>query len=81
MNFLYIGYYLNGNLILKGKVNETSSAIAISYILNCIDNDKLQFINEKVEFYHLGKCIKCGKTLTDANSIESGLGPYCRSRI
>ena len=27
------------------------------------------------------KCLKCGKTLTDAHSIEVGLGKTCESKI
>jgi hypothetical protein len=81
MLFLYLGFYSNGVIINKGKENNLPSAKAISYVLNCIDNNKLEYINTNVEFYHLGKCIKCGKTLTDSNSIKAGLGPYCRSQI
>jgi hypothetical protein len=34
-----------------------------------------------VKVYHSGKCGKCGKKLTTPESIKSGLGPYCRSRV
>lgn len=30
------------------------------------------------DFFHIGKCGKCGRTLTDPTSIEIGLGPICR---
>jgi hypothetical protein len=32
---------------------------------------------EKLEFWHEGRCGKCGRTLTVPNSIESGFGPEC----
>ena len=79
LDFLYLGSYSNGNIIRKGEVIKLPSAIAIAYVLNCIEKNQLQYINERTEFYHLGKCVKCGKTLTDSKSIEAGLGPYCRS--
>jgi hypothetical protein len=33
--------------------------------------------NEQVEFYHEGRCGKCGRKLTDPESIRRGLGPQC----
>jgi len=81
MDFLYLGYYSNGNLILKGQVNKVPSAIAIAYVISCIEKNELKYINERTQFFHLGKCIKCGKPLTDSNSIQAGLGPYCRSIV
>lgn len=32
------------------------------------------------EFWHSGRCSKCGRELTDPVSIENGLGPVCGSR-
>ena len=81
MDFLYLGAYSNGNLMLKGQINNSPSAIAIAYVLKCIEKNELEYINSKTEFYHLGKCLKCGRILTDSKSIEAGLGPYCRSII
>ena len=31
----------------------------------------------EVEFYHAGACARCGKLLTDPESIERGWGPVC----
>ena len=30
-----------------------------------------------VEFWHEGRCCRCGRTLTVPESIESGIGPEC----
>ena len=57
------------------------SAVAIVYILGCLENGFIDYINAKTKFYHLGKCIKCNRPLTDSNSIEAGLGPHCRSIV
>jgi len=39
---------------------------------------RMDVVENGVEIMHIGKCIKCGKPLTDATSIEIGLGPVCR---
>jgi hypothetical protein len=81
MNFLYLGMYSNSQIIKKGHVNNMPSAIAIAFILNHLEKGFIDFINTKTKFYHLGKCVKCGKILTDSNSIEIGMGPYCISVV
>jgi len=35
----------------------------------------------RVEFWHAGECGRCGRELTDPNSIESGLGPVCAGKV
>lgn len=30
-----------------------------------------------MEFWHEGKCCRCGRPLTDPESIERGIGPVC----
>lgn len=35
-------------------------------------------LNKTIEIFHVGKCGRCGRQLTDPISIEIGLGPYCR---
>jgi Family of unknown function (DUF6011) len=44
-----------------------------------------QFVNAGkdpigVEFWHAGKCGRCGRLLTVPSSIEMGLGPECASK-
>ena len=78
LDFKYLGYYRNGKIIKKGEEITSPSATAIGWVLRNIDNNKLDVVDKGVEIMHTGKCIKCGKTLTDAESIEIGLGPVCR---
>lgn len=33
-----------------------------------------------LQFYHMGKCGKCGRDLTDPLSIQLGFGPECRKQ-
>ena len=34
----------------------------------------------QVECWHAGKCGRCKRTLTDPESIRSGIGPVCRTK-
>ena len=77
LNFKYLGVYKNGQITYKGKPVTSDSAIAIAWILRKAEQRDVAL--DQVHFYHLGKCIKCGRTLTDSTSIEIGLGPKCRS--
>ena len=35
-------------------------------------------LSGQLQFYHRGKCGKCGRDLTDPVSIKAGFGPECR---
>lgn len=76
LKFMYLGFYTKGYIIGKrGVVNESPAAKAIAWILKQVEQ---QGDLSKVRLYHLGECIKCGRTLTDSTSIRYGLGPTCR---
>ena len=81
MEFQYLGFFSNGKLIRKGVEVESPSATAAAWILRQLEQKQFARIDELVEVFHLGKCLRCGKTLTDANSIEAGFGPYCRANM
>ena len=34
-----------------------------------------------IEVWHEGKCSRCGRRLTDPESIATGLGPVCRGKL
>jgi hypothetical protein len=36
---------------------------------------------ERVEFHHAGRCGRCGRTLTVPESIETGFGPECATKV
>lgn len=36
---------------------------------------------EQLEFWHEGRCARCGRALTDPASIEAGFGPECVNKI
>jgi hypothetical protein len=78
LEYLYLGFYANGNIYNKKGINKSDASIAITWVLNKIIEQKFDLLNRTIEICHLGKCIKCGLTLTDSLSISIGLGPVCR---
>jgi lantibiotic modifying enzyme len=77
LNFKYLGSYFKGKLFKKGKVINTPTAIAISFILDYVEKGKFDWLDKNMNLMHEGHCLCCGKTLTDADSIQRGLGPVC----
>jgi hypothetical protein len=80
LHFDYLGMYANGSIHRKkvGKIS-TPAAIAIAWVLKKVEEKKFTLLDAQIDIFHLGCCLRCGKTLTDATSIELGLGPVCRS--
>lgn len=79
LHFDYLGSYFEGNIWLKKQPVKTPAAIAIAWVLKKVEEKKFIMLDtEKIDVFHLGSCLRCGKTLTDAQSIEHGLGPVCR---
>ena len=78
MEFKHIGTYFNGAIFKKRQKVESTTAKGIAWILSKITSKQFEVVNGNVELLHLGKCLKCNRTLTDATSIELGLGPVCR---
>jgi hypothetical protein len=60
------------------RKREDAAHSVIQFLLNSLEAATL---HPKFELYHEGKCARCGRTLTDPNSIERGLGPECATRI
>jgi len=63
----------------KSKIHpETPSYKAIDWYIRNIFADR--DVTESVEFWHAGKCGRCGRMLTVPSSIELGLGPECAGK-
>lgn len=63
----------------KGIDSNAKSVKVIEWAVKCIKNQKPLPIGYAIQ--HAGTCGKCGKELTDAQSIEIGLGPVCRNNL
>lgn len=60
----------------KGVLKENDIRVkSLLWVLRNADR-----IPQSVQIEHFGKCSRCGKKLTDAESIERGLGPTCYSK-
>jgi hypothetical protein len=60
----------------RSKISQTSpSQKAFLWLWQNLREGRLP---ETVEFWHEGKCGRCGRLLTDPTSIERGIGPVCR---
>lgn len=64
----------------KSRVSATAdSARAWSWFWNYALNDDVPFAD--VEVWHHGRCSRCGRLLTDNESVARGLGPVCAERV
>ena len=79
LNFVYMGTYFKGGIFRKGKVS-TPAADAIAFVLQAVEMGRFEYLDAKMDIMHKGACVLCGAVLTDAVSIESGLGPVCGGR-
>ena len=79
LKFQSLGWYRDGNLVHKGAIVNTPAAKGIAWILSKLKAQAFDAVEEQADLFHMGACAKCGKPLTDATSIEIGIGPVCRS--
>lgn len=80
LDFNRLGTYFNGKITNKSILVDSPSAIAIAYVLDKVEKEEFNFLDKNIELMHVGKCLCCGKPLTDSHSIEIGLGPICASK-
>jgi len=77
--FEFIGTFYPSTLVKispKSRITEQSTSYKVfNYILSHLRKGDLP---KQVEIWHEGKCAKCGRSLTDPDSIKTGWGPYCR---
>jgi len=75
--YTYLGtIFTNGfRSTQNSTISKTApSFIAFNYFYKHLERN---FKHENMNFYHHGRCGRCGKTLTVPESIISGLGPSC----
>ncbi len=83
--YTFLGTFFGGKNELyrhspKSKItNLANSNKVVDWFFNYFLKSPNKYSTIKV--YHSGKCGKCGKKLTTPESVESGLGPYCGSRV
>ena len=57
---------------------DSSEAKGFRWLLSQFESDDEW--NDMMEFYHMGICSCCGRTLTTPESVEMGIGPVCFER-
>jgi hypothetical protein len=78
-DYTYVGIIANNQIRLtkKSKVGaDAPSYKALDFTLRHLLHNNLP-----VEFWHEGKCCRCGRTLTVPESIDRGIGPECIKHI
>lgn len=81
LNFRRLGTYFRGAITNKREVVHTPAADAIAFVLGKVEAGQAEWLDTVMETMHTGCCLRCGRELTDAKSIENGLGPTCRGRL
>ena len=80
-NYAYIGFIKAGQTgLIAGKKGDPRKAYfkGLDWFLRQLAAGA--DVEEQVEFWHVGKCVRCGRRLTVPSSIETGLGPECAKK-
>jgi len=78
LQFRHLGVFKEGGIFKAGQAVTTPAALGAGWLLKHCEQGNYGLINAQAEIYHTGSCLKCGKELTDSESIKAGLGPVCR---
>jgi hypothetical protein len=80
-DYEYIGFFEppKDMLIAGRKGNHNHPAFkALDWVFKNLASSVMP---EQLEFWHEGRCARCGRALTDPASIEAGFGPECINHI
>jgi hypothetical protein len=80
LQFQRMGTYFRGKIYRSKQVVTAPAALALAWVLQRVEEGHIDLVDNWVEISHTGNCLRCGQTLTDAQSIERGLGPVCRKK-
>tara|TARA_Y100000310_G_scaffold221651_1_gene223263 strand:+ start:97 stop:558 length:462 start_codon:yes stop_codon:yes gene_type:complete len=86
-DYTYIGLLEQGDrgcfrfrLTRASKLAQDAAPVAgFAWLMQQLVNENAAAL-EQVEFWHEGRCCRCGRRLTDPTSIETGIGPVCAGR-
>ena len=63
----------------KHQGSTSASIIGFEFFWDYLDQHLA--LHERIQFFHAGRCGRCGRTLTVPESIQSGFGPECAGRM
>jgi len=82
-SYQFLGTIFNGREYKhsqKSRCNKDSQVNkTFQWIFDVISSGNVKKF-DKIEFWHEGKCGKCGRKLTVPSSIETGMGPSCSKK-
>lgn len=79
-DYSYIGFFgLPAVGLIPGKKGNPNHPAykALDWTAKMLAADRMP---PELEFWHEGRCARCGRALTDPASIARGLGPECASK-
>lgn len=76
-DFTFLGTIFEGDRYIHSKKSpigaSAPSAKAFQWVWDHLDSPRFELL-------HSGECSRCGRELTDEESIRTGLGPVCREK-
>jgi hypothetical protein len=66
---------------VKNQGGFVEACQSISWLLRKLESNDQASFDAQAEFWHAGYCSRCGRLLTDPESIACGLGPVCREKF
>lgn len=80
-DYIYIGCIFDDKGLKTTKASKcTSDAPGFKAFSWAWNNIKRLNIPDALEVWHEGRCGRCGRKLTEPESIACGLGPVCRNK-
>lgn len=79
MRWQYLGTFIPERLPLI-SLTVTTSFKSLIWFLRALHGRQADLLDQ-IEFKHLGRCGRCGRTLTDSVSIDRGIGPECITKL
>ena len=81
-DYEYIGLiFAANNKFVHGKKSRINADAPIVKAFNFAFQYAInKSTNKSLEFYHVGKCCRCGRPLTTPESVTNGIGSDCASK-
>lgn len=67
----------NSSFRLTDKSKMTTDALSYKAFLFFFDLLMMNDVHKDMNVYHQGVCGVCGRTITTASSLKTGIGPFC----
>lgn len=65
----------------QGKGKYSFNVPSVKSVIWVLAKARKGGLPSSVEVLHIGRCGRCGRPLTDPESIKTGLGPICREKV